>query len=119
MLTRWRLPPDSLPTSSRARSPSAVWSSISATVRSTSGTFSSRANRRRFSATESFEYSAGCCGTQPTSSGRSETVPELGRSAPARMPSNVVLPAPLGPITATRSPSEISNDTARSASRVP
>ncbi len=55
MFTRWRLPPDSEPVSSRARSARPVWSSIRSTVASTSGTFSSRANRRRFSATDSFE----------------------------------------------------------------
>ena len=55
MLTRWRLPPESLPTSSPARSRSPVWSSIRSTLAGTSGRFSSRANRRRFSATESFE----------------------------------------------------------------
>ena len=54
MLTRWRLPPDSLPTSSPARSREAGLVSIRATVPSTSWTFSSRANSRRFSATESF-----------------------------------------------------------------
>ena len=55
MFTRWRLPPDSEPVSSRARSARPVWSSMRSTVASTSGTFSSRANRRRFSATDSFE----------------------------------------------------------------
>ena len=55
MLTRCWLPPDSRPTSSPARSARSVCSSIRATAASTSSTFSSRANSRRFSATESFE----------------------------------------------------------------
>jgi hypothetical protein len=55
MFTRWRLPPESVPTGSRARSARPVCSSIRATAASTSATFSSRAKRRRFSATESFE----------------------------------------------------------------
>ena len=55
MLTRWRLPPDSLPSSSRARSRRPVWSSMRSTAASGSATRSSRANSRRFSATESFE----------------------------------------------------------------
>ena len=65
MLTRCWLPPESRPTSSSARSSRPVCSSIRATAASGSASFSSRANRRRFSATDSFEYSAGCCGTQP------------------------------------------------------
>ena len=55
MLTRCLLPPDSFPTSSPARSASAVCSSIRVTVSFTSATFSSRAKSRRFSATDSFE----------------------------------------------------------------
>ena len=55
MFTRWRLPPDSRLTSSPARSRRSVCSSIRSTVRSTSATRSSRANSRRFSATESFQ----------------------------------------------------------------
>jgi hypothetical protein len=54
MFTRWRLPPDSRPSSSSARSARPVWSSIRATTASGSATFSSRANSRRFSATDSF-----------------------------------------------------------------
>jgi hypothetical protein len=119
MFTRWRLPPESRLTSSPARSASAVCSSIRATVLSTSGTRSRRAKSRRFSATDSFEYSAGCCGTQPACSGRSDTQPDVGSSAPARICSSVVLPAPFGPMIATRSPAATSNETERSASRVP
>ena len=54
MLTRWRLPPDSVPSSSPARSPRPVCSSIRATTASGSATRSRRANSRRFSATLSF-----------------------------------------------------------------
>ena len=45
---------------------SPVCSSIRATAARGSATRSRRANSSRFSATESFEYSAGCCGAQPT-----------------------------------------------------
>ena len=71
-----------------------------------SGSFSSRANRRRFSITDSFEYTAGCWGTHPSRSlGRSGPAsPSLGSSTPARIDSSVVLPAPLGPMMATISP---------------
>ena len=54
MFTRWRLPPERLPSSSSARSSSPVCMSIRSTVASTSATFSSLANRRRFWATVSF-----------------------------------------------------------------
>ena len=53
MFTRWRLPPESAATWSPARSRRPVRSSIRSTVASGSATFSSRANRRRFSATVS------------------------------------------------------------------
>ena len=82
MFTRWRLPPDSVLSSSRARSRSPVCSSIRSTAASGSATFSRRANSRRFSATESFEYTAGCWGTQPTSAGGRETSPASARSSP-------------------------------------
>ena len=105
MFTRCWFPPERRPTSSSARSSRAVWASIAATVRSGSTIFSSRANSRRFSATESFEYSAGSCGTQPKRlSGARATSPSLGSSTPARIDSSVVLPAPLGPMIATTSP---------------
>ena len=73
-----------------------------ATAASGSASFSSRANRRRFSATESLEYSAGCCGTQPTAcrAGRTQARPRSARATPARIESSVVLPAPLGPMIA-------------------
>ena len=119
MFTRCWLPPDRRPTSSPARAARSVCSSICATDASTSGTFSSRANRRRFSATESFAYSAGCCGTQPTCSGFSDTVPPVGASAPATICSSVVLPAPLGPMIATSSPRAAEKLTSRSAARSP
>ena len=119
MFTRCWLPPDRRPTSSSARSPRPVCSSIPSTAAGTSSTFSSRANRRRFSATVSFEYSAGCCGTHPTCSADGDTLPLLGTSAPARICSSVVFPAPLGPMTATSSPRWDSNETSRSAIRSP
>jgi hypothetical protein len=55
MFTRWRLPPERRPTSSPARALSPVCSSIRSTAASVSAMPSSRAKRRRFSATESFE----------------------------------------------------------------
>ena len=119
MLTRWRLPPESVPTSSSARPARRVWASMRWTASSTSGTFSSRANRRRFSATDSLRYTAACWGTQPTCSRSSEIRPELGRWMPARIDSSVVLPAPLGPMTATRSPGLAVNETSRRATRSP
>ena len=106
MLTRCWLPPESRPTSSSARSSRPVCSSIRATAVSGSASFSSRANSRRFSATDSFEYSAGCCGTQPISEGLHVISPSVAGSTPARIESSVVLPAPLGPMIATSSPGE-------------
>jgi hypothetical protein len=105
MFTRCWLPPERRPTSSSARSSRPVWASIAATAWSGSETLSSRANSRRFSATDGFEYSAGSCGTHPKRlSGARATSPSLGSSAPARIDSSVVLPAPLGPMIATTSP---------------
>src|SRR5919109_3406012 len=115
MLIRCWLPPDSVPTWSSRRPPSPVWSSISSTVASTSATCSKCANRRRFSATVSRRYSAACCGIQPISPGRRLTVPSSGRRIPARIDSRVVLPAPLGPITASNSPRRASKLKPRSA----
>ena len=46
-------------------------------------------------------------------------VPDVGSSAPARICSSVVLPAPFGPMTATSSPGAASNETPWSARRAP
>ena len=45
--------------------------------------------------------------------------PASGSRIPARIESSVVLPAPLGPITASSSPGAAANDTSRSAARSP
>src|SRR5215211_8663639 len=119
MFTRWRLPPDSSATWSRARSRRPVSSSIRPTAAAGSATRSRRANRSRFSSTVSFPYRATCWGTQPTSPRGLPTVPSSGRWMPARIDSRVVLPAPLGPITATSSPRPALSDTPRSAWRSP
>ena len=57
----------------------------------------------------------------PADAGRAArlTLPALGRCAPASIDSSVVLPAPLGPITATISPARASKLTSRSATRSP
>jgi len=47
------------------------------------------------------------------------TEPVVGASAPASICSSVVLPAPLGPITATFSPGAAVNETSRTAMRAP
>src|SRR5947209_15678313 len=120
MFTRCWLPPERVPTSSWPRSASPISWSMRPAASSGSGSFSRRANRRRFSTTESFEYTAACCGTQPT--GRSEARdrwPSVGSRTSARIDSSVVLPAPLGPIMATISPARISKLTGRSAVRAP
>ena len=53
-----------------------------------------------------------------TSGGR-VTRPEVGSWIPDRIDSSVVLPAPLGPMMASRSPAPAWNETSRSASRSP
>ena len=53
------------------------------------------------------------------SRGGHDTVPEVDGWMPARIESSVVLPAPLGPMMATRSPGRASNETSRSARRSP
>ena len=119
MLIRCWLPPDSLATISPRRSPSPVNSSISSTAPRGSSRFSSRANSNRFSSTVNRRYSAACCGTHPTSPLGDSTVPASGFSVPARIDSNVVFPAPFGPITATSSPGRAAKSTPFRASRSP
>jgi hypothetical protein len=54
-----------------------------------------------------------------TDAPRSRTLPDVGRSRPAMIFSSVLLPAPLGPTTATISPSSIPNVTPPTAGRPP
>ena len=49
----------------------------------------------------------------------SDTLPVVGASAPARICSSVVLPAPFGPMIASSSPGAALNETSCSARRAP
>src|SRR5215203_5426015 len=119
MLIRCWLPPESRATISPRRSCSPVSSSISPTAAAGSSCSSSRANSSRFSSTVSRLYRAACCGTQPTAPSGSSTPPSSGLDIPARIESNVVFPAPFGPMIATSSPGPASKLTPRRASRSP
>ena len=119
MLIRCWFPPESRATISPRRSPSPVSSSISSTDASGSSCFSSRAKSMRFSSTVSRRYNAACCGTHPTAPSPVSTSPPSAPWIPARIESNVVFPAPLGPITATSSPAAAAKLTPLSASRSP
>ena len=120
MFTRWRLPPESLPSSSRARSRRPVCSSIRVDRRLRVGDLLQpreqpqvlgdrelRVDRRLLRAP-----------SRPRAAAR-ETSPASALSSPPTIDSSVVLPAPLGPITATSSPSAASKLTSRSATRSP
>src|SRR5918999_1301398 len=61
---------------------------------------------------------AGCWGTHPIEAGASTSPPSAGWM-PARMDRRVVLPAPLGPMTATSSPRPAARETPRSATLSP
>src|SRR5690242_9710823 len=119
MLIRCWLPPESRATISPRRSPRPVSSSISAAEARGSSCPSSRANSRRFSSTVSRLYRAACCGTQPTAPSAASTSPASAFEIPARIESNVVFPAPFGPMTATSSPGPASRETPRRASLSP
>jgi hypothetical protein len=56
---------------------------------------------------------------KPISPAARLTLPLLASCTPARIDSSVVLPAPLGPITASSSPAWAVKLTSRSASRAP
>ena len=116
MLTRCRLPPERRPTSSLGAVGEARLGEHARDGR-LEVVDAPRAARtaRRFSATESLRYTAGCCGTQPTRrrAGRPSRRPAPAR--PPRIDSSVVLPAPLGPMIATTSPAAAANVTPRSA----
>jgi hypothetical protein len=53
------------------------------------------------------------------SRGERDTSPDVAGWMPARIESSVVLPAPLGPMIARRSPGVASKETSRSARRSP
>ena len=85
---------------------------LSATVR--------RGKSRRFSGTWAMPAARmRCAGRFCRARPSSATVPELGFSMPEMTRSSVVLPAPLGPITATASPASTSSEMPNSAANEP
>ena len=105
MFTRWRLPPDSLPTLV-----------VGALARGRSARASARRPRRGRAPSPAARTAAGsrpptassrppaAAGTQPTSRGGTRQGRRRRAGCPARIDSSVVLPAPLGPMIATSSP---------------
>src|SRR4051812_20925106 len=66
------------------------------------------------------ESNTGSCGTYPVvTSFRRETLPESGVCTPARIWIKVDFPAPFGPMSPMRSPSEIVSDIFSNSGRAP
>src|SRR5438067_434392 len=121
-------PPESVPASWRPRSartgnssrtrPSASRRSVSGrpcAPRSRLSSTDNRPNSRRPSGTSAIPArTTTCAGFPATGDPSRATVPEVGRSRPAMHLSNVDLPAPFAPTSATSSPAETDNETPRS-----
>ncbi len=120
MFTRWRLPPESSATWSSARSRRPVRSSIRSTVAVGVVDLLQPGEQAQVLGHRELAVHGRLLGhPADLARARGSRCPPSGRWIPARIESSVVLPAPLGPITATSSPRAADSDTPRSASRSP
>ncbi len=122
--TSWRSPPERVATgrwrsaSSMPRRPSSR--RVSASRRASSSTAGSRPSQT-LATTSRWSQRARSCQTMPTErrSPAISTVPDVGRSSPARHRMSVVFPAPFSPTTASTSPGRTSRSTPSSTARPP